>query len=65
VDGAPEDVGAEGLHGGDGGAVQSCQARDWRTASEKRGTDSPDYYWADPETGEIKCNSHCLWEEIK
>ena len=56
---------AKRVHEDDGGAVRTRQTRDWRTASEKRGTDSPDYYWADPETGEIKCNKHCLWEEIK
>ena len=39
--------------------------RDYRTVSEKRGVGDPDYYWADPETGEIKCTKHCIWEEIK
>ena len=23
------------------------------------------YLLADPETGELKCNSHCLWEEMQ
>ena len=31
----------------------------------QRGEGDPDYYWADPVTGDIKCTKHCLWEEVK
>lgn len=57
--------GSAGALDGDASVRRGCKGRDWRTASEKRSTDDPDYYWADPETGELKCNSHCLWEEMK
>ena len=53
------------MRDGSGGNATGGQDRDWRTASEKRSPDDPDFYWADPETGELKCNRHCLWEEIK